>query len=145
MRVTRRAPSPPTRVRDLMTIGVVSTHENECLSDIALRMRDQGVGAVVIMEDEKLSGIVTERDLSRATADGLSPRVTPASAYMTSDPLTIDPDEEASEAASMMAEHGIRHLPVLEDGQVIGVLSARDLLQNNELCRSLAELAYEPW
>jgi CBS domain-containing protein len=145
MRVTRRAARPPSKVRDLMTRGVVSTDENECLSDIAIRMRGQAVGAVAIMEDEKLKGIITERDLSRATADGLSPRVTPASVYMTPDPLTIDPDEVASKAASIMAQHGIRHLPVVEKARVIGVLSARDLLLSNELCRDLAELAYEPW
>jgi CBS domain-containing protein len=128
-----------------MTMGVVATHPNESLADIAVRIRDQGLGAVAIMEGEDLRVIITERDPSRATADGLSPRVTPASAYMTSHPYTIDVDEEASEAASTMASRGIRHLPVTEEGRVIGVVSARDLLLSNEFCRDLAELAYEPW
>src|ERR1700730_3745006 len=145
MRVSRRTPTPPTRVRDLMTRGLVATHPEESLADVAVRMRDQGVGAVAIMEDGELIGIITERDLSRATADGLSPRVTPASAYMTSGPFTIDGDEEAGEAASTMAARGIRHLPVTEAGRVVGLISARDLLLSNEPCRDLAELAYEPW
>jgi CBS domain-containing protein len=145
MRVTHRTPTPPARVRDVMTTGVVATHRNESLADIAIRMRDHGVGAVAIMEGEALIGIITERDLSRATADGLSPRVTRADAYMTSEPFTIDAGEEVSEAASTMAARGIRHLPVTDEGRVIGVVSARDLLLSSEPCRELAELAYEPW
>jgi CBS domain-containing protein len=145
MRVTRRTPTPPSRVRDVMTTGLVATHPNESLADIAVRMRDQGIGAVAIMEGEELIGIITERDLSRATADGLSPRVTPANAYMTSGPITIDADERAGNAASTMVARGIRHLPVTEGGQVVGLVSARDLLLSNEPCRDLAELAYESW
>jgi CBS domain-containing protein len=145
MRVSRRTPTPPTRVRDLMTRGLVATHPEESLADVAARMRDQGVGAIAIMDDDELIGIITERDLSRATADGLSPRVTPADAYMTSDPFTVDADEEVAEAASTMATRGIRHLPVTHEGRVIGFVSARDLLLSNEPCRDLAELAYEPW
>jgi signal-transduction protein with cAMP-binding, CBS, and nucleotidyltransferase domain len=108
-------------------------------------MRDHGVGAVAIMESEELIGIITERDLSRATAEGWSPRVTPANAYMTPDPFTIDADKEVGEAASTMMVRGIRHLPFTEDGCVIGFVSARDLLLSNEPCLDLAELAYEPW
>ena len=145
MRVTRKTSTPPSRVRDVMTKGMVATHPNESLADIAVRMRDQRVGAVAITEGDELIGIVTERDLSRATADGLSPRVTPASAYMTAEPFTIDVDKEVGEAASTMATRGIRHLPVTEQGRVIGFVSARDLLFSNESCRDLAELAYEPW
>jgi CBS domain-containing protein len=145
MKVTRRTPTPPSRVRDVMTSGLVATHPDESLADIAVRMRDHGIGAVAIMEGEDLIGIITERDLSRATADGLSPRVTPANAYMTSGPFTIDADEETGEAASTMVARGIRHLPVTEGGRVVGLVSARDLLLSNEPCRDLAELAYEPW
>jgi CBS domain-containing protein len=145
MRVTRRTPTPPSRVRDVMTTGLVATHPNESLADKAVRMRDQGIGAVAIMEGEELIGIITERDLSRATADGLSPRVTPANAYMTSGPITIDADERAGNAASTMVARGIVHLPVTEGGQVVGLVSARDLLLSNEPCRDLAELAYESW
>jgi CBS domain-containing protein len=145
MRVTHRTPTPPIRVRDVMTTRVVATHPKESLADIAIRMRDHGVGAVAMMEGEELIGIITERDLSRATADGSSPQVTPADAYMTRDLFTIDAEDEVSEAASSMAARGIRHLPVLEEGRLIGVVSARDLLLSNEPCRDLAELAYEPW
>jgi CBS domain-containing protein len=128
-----------------MTIGVIATDRSESLADIAIRMRDHGVGAVIIMDGQTLNGILTERDLTRATADGLSPRVTAAEVYMTPDPVTIAAEESVEAAAARMVERGIRHLPVVEEGQVIGVVSARDLLLSAEPCRDLAQLAFEPW
>jgi CBS domain-containing protein len=145
MRLTRRTRKRPMRVREVMSEGVIAAHSMESLADIAVRMRDHAVGAIAIMEGEGLKGIITERDLMRATADGLSPRVTTADAYMTQDPLTIGPDDAANEAASRMVERCIRHLPVMKDGRVIGVVSARDLLLNTEPCRDIAQLVYEPW
>jgi CBS domain-containing protein len=129
-----------------MAHGVVATHPDESLTDIATRMRSNGVSAVAIMEDERLVGIITERDLMRAVADGLNPRGTLASAYMTASPHTIAPSEDASEAAHTMVERGVRHLPVVEEGRVVGFVSARDLLQLGKSLRAdLAALAYEPW
>ena len=128
-----------------MTEGLVATHPHESLADVANRMRDHGVGAVAIMEDERLVGIITERDLMRAIADGLSPRVTPASRYMTPGPLTVGPEEDVGDAAAQMSARRIRHLPVMEQGKVVGLLSARDVLRIQEPSTDLAELAYEPW
>ena len=145
MRVSRRSRRRRDTVRSVMTEGLVATHPDESLTDLASRMRDRGVGAVAIMEEERLVGIITERDLMRAIADGLSPRVTPASAYMTRGPLTIGPDDEVHEAAAQMSANRIRHLPVIEQGRVVGFLSARDILRIQDSCRDLAELAYEPW
>ena len=127
-----------------MTEGVISAHPQELLVDIAVRMRDHAVGAVAIMEGDELRGIVTERDLTRATADGLSPRATVAEAYMTPEPLTIGAGETVEDAVSRMVERRIRHLPVVEEGRVIGLISARDLLVDAEPA-DLSQLAYEPW
>ena len=144
MRVTVRSRRKRDRVRNAMTEGLVATHPHESLTDVASRMRDHGVGAVGIMEDEQLVGIITERDLMRAIADGLSPRVTPASKYMTRSPVTVGPDDDVSEASAQMSARRIRHLPVVEEGKVVGVLSARDVLRLQEP-PDLADLAYEPW
>jgi CBS domain-containing protein len=146
VRVNRRTPRRSSvRVGEIMTVGVIATHPNESLADIAIRMRDHAVGVVAIVEGEELKGILTERDLARATADGLSPRVTPANAYMTPDPATIVADDPLEEAAAKMVVRGIRHLPVVEERRVVGMLSARDVLANSEPSRDLAQLAYEPW
>jgi CBS domain-containing protein len=129
MRVLRTAPGPPPRVRGLMGVGLVSAEPLERLTDVAARMRANRVGAVAVLDDGQLVGILSERDLLRALADGLNPRVTPVSASMTPDPRTIGPDDLASEAAELMIERGVRHLPVVKDGRVLGVISARDLLE----------------
>ena len=128
-----------------MTEGLVATHPHESLTDVANRMRDHGVGAVAIMEEDQLVGIITERDLMRAIADGLSPGLTPASEYMTPGPLTVGPEEDVGEASAQMSARRVRHLPVVEEGKVVGLLSARDILRIEEAASDLADLAYEPW
>jgi CBS domain-containing protein len=145
MRVTRRTTRHSPRVREVMTVGLVATHAQEPLAEVAVCMRDNAVGAVAIMDGDELKGIVTERDLMRATADGRSPRATLASAYMTPDPATIIPEETVEEAAARMVALTIRHLPVMEEGRVVGVISARDVLASGEVSKDLAQLAYEPW
>ena len=127
-----------------MTEGLIAAHPRESLVEIAVRMRDNAVGAVAIMEGDELKGIVTERDLTRATADGLSPHETVAEAYMTPHPLTITAQETVDDAVSRMVEHRIRHLPVVEEGHLIGLISARDVLVDAEP-GDLGQLAYEPW
>jgi CBS domain-containing protein len=146
VKVTRRSSRRSSvTAREIMTAGVIATHAEESLADIATRMRDHAVGAIAIMDGEELKGILTERDLTRATADGLSPRVTSAKAYMTPDPVTIVADDRLEVAAARMVAHGIRHLPVVEEGRVVGIVSARDVLANSEPSPDLAQLAYEPW
>ncbi len=116
------------RLRELMQPTVLETFPQECLADAAARMRDHGVGALVVIDDETLLGILTERDLLRAMAEGLAPRVTPVSSYMSTAPVTAGPDEDVATAARLMVEHEIRHLPVVEGGRVLGVVSVRDVL-----------------
>ena len=144
VRVSRRTPSPPSSVRDVMTEGLIAAGPGETLVEIAVRMRDHAVGAVAIMDGGELKGIVTERDLTRATADGLSPHETVAEAYMTPAPLTITAQETVEDAVSRMVERRIRHLPVVEEGRVIGLISSRDVLVDAEP-GELGQLAYEPW
>jgi CBS domain-containing protein len=107
-------------------------------------MRDDGMGAAVVMEGGRLAGIITERDLMHAVADGVDPGRSQAADRMTPDPRTIGCDELAARAAELMIELGVRHLPVLDHGAVVGVISARDLLRLGRPT-PLDELAYEPW
>jgi CBS domain-containing protein len=142
MRRYRRRPL--AKVRSLMKPGLPAADPSEPLAQVAGRMRADRVGAMAVMDRGGLVGIITERDLLRAMADGMSPVATHAGDCMTAEPWTIGSDEEAVDAAEKMLEHGIRHLPVVEEGRVVGLISARDLL---ELGRRvpLDELSYEPW
>jgi CBS domain-containing protein len=95
---------------------------------VAQQMVDRNVGAVLVVEDGRLAGIMTERDLMRAVARGLSDDTVVADC-MTADPDTIAPDDTIEHAAVLMIHGGYRHLPVVDGDDVVGVLSIRDLVQ----------------
>jgi CBS domain-containing protein len=95
---------------------------------VARRMADRNVGAVLVLEEGRLAGIMTERDLLRAVARGLSDDAV-VGECMTADPDTIAPDDTIEHAAVLMIHGGYRHLPVVDGDEVVGVLSIRDLVQ----------------
>jgi CBS domain-containing protein len=103
---------------------------DERLADVAERMQNEQVGSVVVMLGGRFSGILTERDLIRAIAEGVDPRVATVAEYMTAEPAAVHLDADVHEVASTMFEFECRHLPVLseDDRQVIGMVSIRDLL-----------------
>lgn len=128
------APAPASmgfemRVSDVMQSEVLSTFGEESLVDAAQRMRDHDVGALVVLDDgDAMLGVVTERDVLRAVAEGLAPRATPVSAVMSAAALEVTPDTDSEEAARLMVQGGMRHLPVVRQGTPVGMVSARDLL-----------------
>jgi CBS domain-containing protein len=134
----------PPSVASLMKAGAPAASSGDSLTDVANRMRSGRVSAVVVMEEMRLVGIITERDLVRAVAEGRDPRTTAVSDCMTESPQTIATGEPASTAAERMIELGVRHLPVTKDDHVVGVISARDLLHLGRPL-PLELLSYEPW
>ncbi len=94
----------------------------------ALRlMADKGIGALLVMEGDRLAGIVSERDYARKVIlQGKSSKDTPVGEIMTRQVITIHPDQTVEEATDIMVSHHIRHLPVVEDNRVIGVISMMD-------------------
>ena len=86
------------------------------------------IGSVVVRHHGAMSGLVTERDIVRALAEGEDPDDLRVEDIMTLDLETIAPTTSVAEAADLMIEGGIRHLPVVEDGVVVGVVSIRDVL-----------------
>lgn len=116
-------------LRDFMSSGDVLTIEpTVTLGEAARAMRRRDVGAAVVYEDGKLVGIFTERDLLRAIAESRHPDQHHVRAYMTPDPITLPPDHAPSEAAQIMTERKFRHIPVVEDGELVGIVSIRDLV-----------------
>lgn len=96
--------------------------------DAARNMAERHIGAVLIGEGGRLQGIFTERDvLFRVVAKGLDPDSTPLSAVMTPDPDTVGPNDLASLALERMRSSGYRHVPVVDNDQVVGIVSLRDL------------------
>ena len=109
--------------RDLLTVG-----PGDPLGEVAQRMVDRDVGAVIVMEGEALAGILTERDVLRAVAAGIQDE-TIVSDWMTRDPETMAPDDTTQHAAVLMIHGGFRHLPLVEGDDVVGMLSIRDLMR----------------
>ncbi|WP_372015575.1 CBS domain-containing protein [Pseudoxanthomonas sp. 10H] len=93
-------------------------------------MADKSIGAVLVMRDTALAGILSERDYARKVVlQGRSSADTPASAIMTAQVLTVGPDTPVPACMQLMTERRIRHLPVVEGGQVVGVISIGDLVK----------------
>ena len=116
------------RVSELMQTEVWQTYPEESLADAATRMRDHGVGSLPVMDGEELVGMLTERDLMWAMADGAPTGVTRVAMYMSGAPIVAAPQLEVRDAARLMVRHDVRHLPVVEHGALIGMVSARDVL-----------------
>lgn len=115
------------KVRDVMTPGPIAVDYHQSIGDAARIMRDWGVGAVLVVHDEALRGLVTDRDLVvRALAESKRPDE-PVGPLSSGDLIGVDADAEASHAARLMREHAVRRLPVIEDGQVAGMVSLGDL------------------
>jgi CBS domain-containing protein len=109
--------------RDLLTLAADAK-----LGDAAKRMAERGVGAVVVLDGERLAGILTERDILKAVATGFEPD-SQISDWMTRHPETIESDDTTDHAAALMIHGGFRHLPVVDAGEIKGILSIRDLMR----------------
>jgi CBS domain-containing protein len=115
-------------VRDHMSRDLLTVDSGLSLAEVAERMVEREVGAVLVLAGERLAGILTERDVLRAVARGIRDDALVRD-WMTTDPETIEPDETTEHAATLMMHGGFRHLPVTEDGAVVGILSIRDLMR----------------
>ncbi len=115
-------------VGDHMTRGVLTISSDATLGDAAAKMAERGVGAVVIVEGEAIAAILTERDVMKAVGAGKDGSASVAD-WMTRHPDTIEPDDTTDHAASLMIHGGFRHLPVVEGGKVVGIVSIRDLMR----------------
>ena len=114
-------------VRDVMQRRMVLKASPETIvSEAAKLMANKNVGAVMVVEGARLVGIFTERDIAfRVVARGLDAQTTRLADVMTPAPDTVDPDKPFGYALVRMHEGGFRHLPVIEDGNVVGIVSAR--------------------
>lgn len=102
----------------------------ESVRDVARRMSDKNIGALAVLNAGTLVGVFSERDImSRVVAQGLDPEKTPIANVMTRDIVVGDPAEELDDALQKMHSLGCRHLPIVENGNLLGLISMRDLLE----------------
>jgi len=114
-------------VSEVMNRANISESAAASLRDAAARMWKQQTGSLVILDGDELVGIITERDIMKAVARGDDLDGTPISAVMTRAVITVAPDDSVEQAAEHMATRWIRHLPVVADGALVGMVSQRDL------------------
>jgi CBS domain-containing protein len=117
------------KVSDLPPGPLLSVEPETALAEVARQMRTNDSDSVAVMSRGRLVGIITERDLVRAIADGVEPQQARADLVMTADPATVNEDEDVAVVAVKMMRLGIRHLPVVNKaGKPVGLVSARNLV-----------------
>ena len=114
--------------RNHMSRSLLTVEPGLGLKAVAERMVAKDVGAVLVIDNGRLVGILTERDIMRAVAGGMTDE-TLVSDWMTRDPETMAPDETMRQAAVLMIHGGFRHMPIMDGDEVVGMLSIRDLMR----------------
>jgi CBS domain-containing protein len=115
-------------VGEIMHSDVKTASASDSFADVAKMMRANGISSVVVLDGKKLQGIVTERDIVNLVAEGGDPNTTTVERGMTRlDLITVDPKTELSKAAEQMVSNNIRHLPIVDADNVVGIVSIRDM------------------
>ena len=115
------------QVKDIMHGDVKTATPDDTFAAVATTLHDNAISSVVVMDGTSPAGIVTERDLVNLVADGQDPGSTQVSSRMTTKLDTVSSRTDVAEAAEHMARLRIRHLPVVDDGTLVGIISIRDL------------------
>jgi citrate synthase len=126
-------------LRELMTPDPLTAAPTDTLATAAAAMRRRDVSSAVVLRDDAVVGILTERDLTRAAAAGAPAATTPVARWMTADPVTLPPGSEITTALERMLERNVRHLPVCAEGSLVGTVSLRQLVRAASLRR------VDPW
>ena len=122
--------TPPVRtVAEVMSTPVVTALPDETIAAAAARMGEHKVGSVVVVDGDRAIGILTERDLVRCAAAGDAAELSKVSEWMTAEPDTVEPALSVQDAFTSLAQHGYRHIPVVERNTLVGIVSMRDLMR----------------
>ncbi len=115
------------QVGEIMKANVKTTSPDDTFADVAKLLHDNAISSVVVLDGDRLAGIVTERDLVNLVAEDLDPRTTKVADRMTREVDTVESKTDIAEAAERMARMRFRHLPVVDRGRLVGIISIRDL------------------
>lgn len=132
------------KCREIMTANVTTATREMTLREVARLLREGDMGSVPVVEDGRLVGIVTDRDIVvRAIAEGKGPE-TPVAEAMTTEIFSVRPDDFAFEAVRLMGDRQVRRIPVVEaDGSLAGIISMADIALEMEDEREIAETLEE--
>ena len=121
-------------VRDAMTLDPRSIGQSASVVEAAQLMREEDIGSLPITDEEKLVGMLTDRDITtRVVAQAGDPKATSVGEVYSRDLISVEPDNDLEEALGLMARHQVRRLPVVEDGRLVGIVAQADIaLSENE-------------
>ena len=115
-------------VRDAMTDNPRSIGKSASVVEAAQLMRAEHIGSLPITDDEKLVGMITDRDITtRVVADAADPGTTSVGDVYSRDLVSVEPDKDLEEALQLMARHQVRRLPVVENGRLVGIVAQADI------------------
>ena len=118
-----------TPLSELLSEDIIDIEHDSSIYEAAVKMTEKGVSSLLITDAGKLAGIITDRDIrSRCLAKGLSPD-TPVSTIMTADPIHMSSNSLAFDALMVMTRKNFHHLPVIDDGKALGIVTATDLIR----------------
>ena len=135
------------RVRDAMTGDPRSIGSSEPVVDAARLMREQHVGSLPVTDNEKLVGMITDRDITtRVVAEAADPKMISVEDVYSRDLVSVEPDQDLEEALRLMARHQVRRLPVIENGSLVGIVAQADIArrENKQMTGELVEAISEP-
>jgi CBS domain-containing protein len=118
-------------IRDVMSSELVTVSPRASVAEAAAIMSARHVGSAVVLDDDALVGIFTERDILHALGSDFDAAAHTVAEWMSKDPTTIDAGASVAEALDRLLEEGFRHLPVMADGALVGMVSLRDLSRGN--------------
>lgn len=131
----------PQQISEIMTADPITVSPQATLSEVALLMREEDIGEVLVSDEEQLRGMVTDRDLViRAMADDRD-TATPVQDVASTELVTCPPDAETGETVRLMREHAIRRIPVMDGDQLVGTVSIGDLALERDPNSALADVS----
>ena len=134
-----------TKVRDIMSSAPVCMAPGESVSAAAKAMKQHGIGTVLVLTGGKLSGLVTDRDITvRVLAENRDPRTTRVGDICSDEPTVLSPDDDLEQATRLVRDRAVRRIPVLADGTPVGVVSIGDLALDNDATSALSGVSSDP-
>ena len=131
-------------ISEVMSTDLKTVQKGSPIHEAAKAMRDADTGAIIVTEDGRFAGLVTDRDIVvRALADGKGPD-TPVDEVTSVDIRTITPDQTVDDALAIVREQNVRRVPVVEDGRAVGIISIGDLSEQHDLGSELTDISTAP-
>ena len=134
-----------TKMRDIMSAAPVCMAPGESVSAAARAMKEHGSGSVLVLTDGRLSGLVTDRDITvRVLAEDRDPRTTRIGDVCGGELVVLGPDDDLAEASRLVRDRAVRRIPVLRDGTPVGVVSTGDLALESDAASILSGVSSAP-